>query len=105
MTARYWLALLPRSVARRVRVERRGCWLWTGARNGAWYTRGWGGGYGYLWTGARAVRAHRYIWELLRGDIPAGLVLMHQITCPRHCVNPWHLTPGTKSENAQGVTR
>ena len=105
MTARFWLALLPERIRKRVAVVRGGCWLWTGAKNAPWITRGWGGGYGYCKVGGRAVRAHRYIYEQLRGDIPAGLLLMHRTTCARHCVHPWHLTPGTQSENQQGVTR
>jgi hypothetical protein len=67
-----------------------GCWEWTGAR-----TRG---GYGYFWLGVAAYPAHRVAYATVVGAIPAGLDLDH-LCRVRHCVNPRHLEPVTRSEN------
>lgn len=73
-----------------------GCWLWTGS-----LTRG---GYGHIrdmvgdnW-GMR--RAHRVSYELNKGDIPQGKVIMHTCDNPL-CVNPSHLKVGTNLENTR----
>lgn len=69
-----------------------GCWLWTGSRDG--------NGYGMVFVdnarGAR--RAHRVMYELMVGSIPSGLTLDH-LCRVRHCVNPAHLEPVTRTEN------
>ena len=71
-----------------------GCWLWFGATAG--------NGYGHIWTGTTTERAHRVSYELHKGNIPEGLELMHSCDC-RHCVNPDHLTPGTRSDNVRDM--
>lgn len=68
-----------------------GCWLWTGARSS-------NGGYARVAVGGRNRRAHRVVYELLVGPIPAGLTLDHLCRTPR-CVNPDHLEPVTNTEN------
>lgn len=67
-----------------------GCWLWTGAivRRG----------YGVVRRGGRTLKAHRYIYQLLRGPIPSGLEIDH-LCRVTSCVNPDHLEPVTKAEN------
>lgn len=68
-----------------------GCWLWMGSRNAY--------GYGiFLMPGERAVRAHRYAYELWKGKIADGHVVMHICDNPP-CVNPDHLDVGTKLDN------
>ena len=42
--------------------------------------------------------AHRFAYEMLVGPIPEGLDLDH-LCRVRHCVNPNHLEPVTRSEN------
>lgn len=77
-----------------------GCWEWTGARqpDGRY-------DYGMFWDGTRAVRAHRFAYELLVGPIPVGLELDHLCRNPP-CVNPAHLEPVTHAENIRrGVWR
>jgi hypothetical protein len=74
-------------------VTESGCWLWTGNTNNR--------GYGQLHPPGesnRTVLAHRVMYELERGPIPAGLELDHlcRVTC---CVNPAHLEPVTRSVN------
>jgi HNH endonuclease len=68
-----------------------GCWLWTAATNN---------GYALLWDNERQklVKAHRVAYELFIGAIPDGLELDH-LCRVRHCVNPEHLEPVTRSEN------
>jgi hypothetical protein len=44
------------------------------------------------------VLAHRWAYEHFIGPIPAGLEIDH-LCRVRHCVNPAHLEPVTKSEN------
>lgn len=66
-----------------------GCWLWEASRTRA--------GYGRFATNGRTVSAHRFAYELQRGQIPDGLQLSH-LCGIRHCVNPDHLEPVTTRE-------
>ena len=90
----------PRPVRERVMskfaVDSTGCWLWTSTRGSD--------GYGKIMIGSKADgsnrmhQAHRVVYELLEGQIPAGLDLDH-LCRVRHCVNPVHLEPVTRGEN------
>jgi len=62
-------------------------------------------GYGYLNYEGEAVYAHRLAWECAHGrQVPPGLVVMH--ACDnRVCVNPFHLSVGTKRDNALDMVR
>jgi len=68
------------------------CWIWTGARDED--------GYGRVWANGTTGRAHRVIFEALKGAIPEGLVLDHLCHTPS-CVNPDHLEPVTIRENVR----
>lgn len=73
------------------------CWLWLGATNGDGY-----GKFAVVSSrvGGKPQMAHRVAYELLVGQIPAGLELDH--TCETTlCVNPAHLDPVTHAEHAQ----
>lgn len=75
----------------------RTCWLWTATCGTT--------GYGKFKFRGRVVRAHRHAYELLRAEIPHGLVLDH-LCRERACVNPWHLEPVSQRVNVlrgQGV--
>lgn len=62
------------------------CLIWTGRI----------GNRGYGLYGGRV--AHRQVYEIERGPIPAGLVLDH-LCRQKACVNPDHLEPVTQAEN------
>lgn len=75
------------------------CWRWLGSvqsRKRMYY--------GNCWRDGRWDKAHRVAWELKRGPVPAGLVVMH--TCDHGwCVRPGHLALGEAASNAQDQKR
>lgn len=67
------------------------CWPWIGARRSA--------GYGAF----RGIVAHRYSWALQNCMIPhIRLVICHDCDY-RPCVNPNHLTLGTRKDNSDDI--
>ena len=66
------------------------CWIWIGNSQH--------GGYGYISWKSKSVPAHKLIYELLRGPVPPGFVLMHRCE-NKPCCNPAHLRIGTDEEN------
>ena len=80
---------------RKVQVpeDRNDCWIWKGALD-KW-------GYGLISRGGKhegLVLAHRFAYEHFVGPIPDGHEIRH--TCHvSHCVNPMHLTTGTRADN------
>lgn len=88
MTDKLW-----RHVTAKISVEPSGCWFWTGSR--------FSNGYGYFQVQSKprkAALAHRWLYERIVGPIPDGMDLDH-LCRVRHCVNPAHLEPVSRSEN------
>jgi hypothetical protein len=90
VTCTYSVLDLPERIASKIEVDENNCWLWTATQNGY--------GYGKLWWSGSTRRAHRVVYQLLVGEIPASLQLDH-LCRVRHCVNPAHLEPVTGREN------
>jgi len=72
-------------------VTESGCWVWMGHCHK---------GYGYFRTSPtwKWMRAHRYSYNLYKGQIPDGKCLDH-LCRVRCCVNPDHLEPVSNKEN------
>ena len=68
------------------------CWVWTKGISPD--------GYGKFWFNGRSVRAHRFSWELVNGQIPEGMVIDHRCHNLR-CVNPAHLRVVSNAQNSQ----
>lgn len=78
----------------RSKIIRRGknqCWHWRGMKDDKGYARFYAQ-YASQPSKARTIPAHRFTYELYRGAIPDGKVIVH--TCEsRDCQNPLHLKP------------
>lgn len=72
-----------------------GCWKWQESINDS--------GYGIIAIGGKRVRAHRFAWSLIVGEIPRGLQIDHRCR-HRDCVNPEHLRLATNKQNAEHVS-
>lgn len=70
------------------------CWIWQLSTTSD--------GYGLTWDRPRGKRvvAHRKIWEVEHGPVPAGMQLHHKCS-QRACVNLCHLVVVRPAENAQ----
>lgn len=67
-----------------------GCWEWLASINGR--------GYGQFYVCGKMVRAHRFAYESLEGEIPPHYFLDH-ICQNKKCVNPQHLRMATINDN------
>jgi len=69
-----------------------GCWVWNGSMMNEGY-----GVYGKRRRGESNL-AHRIMYEVMVGPIPAGMTIDH-LCRNRRCVNPAHLEPVSIAEN------
>ena len=87
---------MPKAVAPFIRlmsgysVNSCGCWIWNKSKYKS--------GYGWLKVFGRPVSAHRYSYQLHKGDIPEGMEILHSCDV-KLCINPDHLSVGTHKEN------
>lgn len=72
-----------------------GCWRWVGSTAGD--------GYGVIEVGGLRSYAHRFSFEKFKGQIPAGLSVLHRCDNPP-CCNPDHLFAGTKTDNMRDAS-
>jgi len=77
----------------KVEIDGSGCWLWTAYLND---------GYGMFSIANKMRRAHRLSYEMLVGEIPDGMLVLHSCHT-KHCVNPNHLRVGTQLENMRDM--
>jgi hypothetical protein len=83
-------------VAAHLRPDTSGCWPWDGSLSDE--------GYGQLWCeptpygSPQSAPAHRYMYDLLVGEIPYGYHIHHRCHY-KPCWHPLHLEPVTPKEH------
>lgn len=87
--------------ARTMPVTETGCAIWLGAVGTRKHH-----GYGKAWDALlkKNVLAHRLAWELMKGQVPDGMLVLHKCDV-RCCVNPDHLYIGTYADNVHDVDK
>ena len=76
-------------------VTESGCWIFTGCTT--W------DGYGRIRHNGEVKLAHVVSYEIFKGHIPAGLIVMHSCDV-RCCINPTHLSVGSHNDNMKDMT-
>ena len=84
----------PEYIHERINPGRDDHWLWAMSLNNAGY------GNAIDEEGNRC-GAHVLSYRIFNGPIPQGMMVDHRKGCPRHCVNPKHLTAVTRDVNSQ----
>jgi hypothetical protein len=86
--------LLERLLDKVIVNEITDCWEFQGGKNNI--------GYGMIRDGKKMRTSHRVSYEEHKGQIPAGLCVMHSCDNPI-CCNPSHLSLGTHKQNTRDM--
>ncbi len=78
----------------KVRMQRDGCWLWTGAKGR--------GGHGHIYTGSEYVTASRISFHYAYGFEPGTRFVLHHCT-DTSCVRPDHLYLGDMADKMRDM--
>lgn len=78
-------------------ITESGCWECTS------HSRNWDG-YTQMRDYKQTVRLHRKVFELTKGEIEAGNVVLHTCDNPK-CINPDHLVQGTQKQNIEDMVK
>ena len=70
------------------------CWEWQGNKQLS--------GYGRISFCGHNFLAHRFAYQIYKGNIKNGLCILHQCNNP-NCVNPEHLYQGTAQDNCRDL--
>ena len=60
--------------------------------------------YGQFKLNGKMKKAHRVAWELGHGEVPKGLMVLHECDNPT-CVRPSHLFLGTHEDNMRDMVK
>lgn len=77
-------------IGRNIQVQANGCWLYGGRQDR----------YGRAILNGKSVAVHRFVYEVLVGEIPEGHHVHHECETPA-CCNPAHLIALTPAEHGQ----
>ena len=72
-------------------VDENQCWIWNWSKNK--------GGYGRITISGKKILAHRYMYEIKKGEI--GDIQLDHLCRKRDCVNPDHMDKVTNMVNTQ----
>ena len=88
------LETIAQKLSRLTSIQEDGCWMFLGP----WTSHG----YGHLSYDGQIFRAHRISYELHRGPVPEGKMVLHKCD-HRYCINPEHLFIGTAQDNVNDM--